>query len=208
MTAWSSSSTMPCHAPTMRAGLPYQTHGIRQHIRTSHLRLTCTCCTHLHISPHGPRAVPGKLDPKQTLNLPPAAQPVTLRGCSIREQTDRPARQTDKREVKRETVHIHTCPPPPRRSFPSPSISQTPRPFLPHFIHLSSIAAASGKFLYHQTPIPSLLLLLNPPPPIAPALALRCSTTPESIGSQIHSFSCKPTIIHTFTHNHNHASRS
>jgi hypothetical protein len=123
MAGWSS-STMPCHAPTMRAGLPYQTHGIRHAIRTSHLRLTCIF---MHISPLGLSFVPGKLDPKQTLNLPPAAQPVTLRELSsIRDdrqvEADRPGRQI---EVKRETVHIHTCPPPPRRSFPSPS----PRPF-------------------------------------------------------------------------------
>jgi hypothetical protein len=203
MAGWSS-STMPCHAPTMRAGLPYQTHGIRHAIRTSHLRLTCIF---MHISPLGLSFVPGKLDPKQTLNLPPAAQPVTLRELSsIRDdrqvEVDRPGRQI---EVKRETVHIHTCPPPPRRSFPSPS----PRPFfLTSSIHLSSIAAASGKFLQQHQFHPSSSQLNPPPPLIAHALALRCSTTPESIGSQIHSFSCNPTIIHTHTHNHSHASRS
>jgi hypothetical protein len=181
MAGWSS-STMPCHAPTMRAGLPYQTHGIRHAIRTSHLRLTCIF---MHISPLGLSFVPGKLDPKQTLNLPPAAQPVTLRELrSIRDdrQTGEGRQPGSQIEVKRETVHIHSCPPPPRRSFPSPSLRLLPS------LHQSILHRSCLGQISPATPIPSLLLLTKPTTTIAPALALRCSTTPEAIGSQIHSF--------------------
>jgi hypothetical protein len=58
----------------------------------------------MHISPLGLSFVPGKLDPKQTLNLPPAAQPVTLRELrSIRDDRQtgegRQARQSDRSEA-------------------------------------------------------------------------------------------------------------
>jgi hypothetical protein len=52
-------------------------------------------------------------------NSQPAARSstrdATSTTTSIRRQVDR---QPDQREVTRETVHIHTCPPPPRCSFP------------------------------------------------------------------------------------------